>query len=289
LWTFQLDAQPAAEAAALVREVEALGYGAVWIPEGLGSKEAMSHAGLLLAGSERIVVATGIASIWARDAMAMSNGSRALAEAYPNRFVLGMGVSHEVRATARGHLYERPLSKMRAYLDAMDEAAHSPATPEPAPRLLAALGPKMLTLAGERAQGAHPYFVPVAHTREARERLGPDAFLAPEQLVVLHRDAGIAREIGRTFMSHYLSLPNYANNLKRFGWTHQDMEPPYPDAFVDAMVAWGDERAIAARVAEHHDAGADHVSIQVLRRNPSEFPLEELGLLAPVLLERLAR
>ncbi len=281
-WTFQLDGLPAARSQELVTEVEELGFGAVWIPEGFGSKEAFAHAGLLLAGSRSIVVATGIASIWARDPMAMSNGSRALAEAYPGRFLLGIGASHQVRAEGRGHVWGKPYSKKKAYLDAMDRAPHPDVTPE-CPRVLAALGPKMLELARDRAWGAHPYFVPVEHTALARDILGPDRFLAPEQLVVLETDAAKARDIGREFMSHYLSLPNYANNLKRFGWSEGDMTPPYPDVFVDALVAWGDVDAIRQRVHEHHDAGADHVALQILREDASEFPIEEFRELAPAL------
>jgi probable F420-dependent oxidoreductase len=282
-WSFQLDGLSASRAQEAVAEVEELGFGAVWIPEGFGSKEAFSHAATLLAGTRRIVIATGIASVWARDPMAMASGSKVLADAYPGRFLLGIGVSHEVRASGRGHVYpEHPLDKMRAYLEAMDTLP-SPALPL-APRVLAALGPKMLAVSAEAAMGAHPYFVPVEHTARAREVLGPDAFLAPEQLVVLERDADTARAIGREFMSHYLGLPNYANNLKRFGWTDEDMAEPYPDRFVDAVTAWGDEEAVRARVQEHLDAGADHVALQVLRADASEFPMAELRELAPALM-----
>jgi probable F420-dependent oxidoreductase len=142
----------------------------------------------------------------------------------------------------------------------------------------------MLGLSAQMAMGAHPYFVPVEHTAEAREILGPDKFLAPEQLVVLETDPDKARAIGREFMSHYLGLPNYANNLMRFGFTDTDMKAPYPDRFVNAVTAWGDVDAIRGRVQEHFDAGADHVSLQVLRADAGEFPTEELRELAPALL-----
>jgi probable F420-dependent oxidoreductase len=284
LWTFQLDPQPAGLERELVAEVESLGFGAVWIPEGFGSKEAFAHAGLLLAATNRIAVATGIASLWARDPMAMSNGAAALAEAYPDRFLCGIGVSHAVRAEGRGHRYsDKPIEKMSAYLDAMDEAPRPAATPE-APRVLAALGPRMLELARDRASGAHPYFVPVKHTLRAREVLGPDRFLAPEQLVVLETDPARARAIGREFISHYVSLPNYANNWRRLGWTEKDLAEPFSDRFVDAAVAWGSVDAIRERVREHLDAGADHVALQVLREDSSAFPLEELRELAPAVL-----
>lgn len=282
-WTFQLDQEPATRARELVHEVEELGFKAVWIPEGFGSKEAFAHSSILLSGSERIVVATGIANIWARDPMAMSNGSKSIADAWPGRFVLGIGISHEVRASDRGHTYpEHPLAKMKGYLEAMDTLP-GPDLPA-APRLLAALGPKMIELSAEMAMGAHPYFVPVEHTAEAREILGPEKFLAPEQLVVLETDPDKARAVGREFMSHYLGLPNYANNLKRFGFTDEDMKEPYPDRFVDAVTAWGDVEDIRRRVQAHLDAGADHVSLQVLRADAGEFPIEELRELAPALM-----
>ncbi|MEX0834335.1 MAG: LLM class F420-dependent oxidoreductase [Actinomycetota bacterium] len=283
VWSFQLDEQPAKREQELVSSVEELGYGAVWIPEGFGSKEAFAHAGILLAGTARIVVATGIASIWARDPMAMSNGSRALAEAYPGRFLLGIGVSHHVRAHGRGHIWDsKPYTKMKRYLEQMDELPAPSVTP-PAPRVLAALRPRMLGLARERAWGAHPYFVPVEHTREAREILGPDRFLAPEQLAVLDTNADKARAIGRDFISHYITLPHYRNNIRRLGWTEEDTEAPYSDAFVDAMVAWGDAGAIRTRVHEHYEAGADHVALQVLGEDAAEFPLSQLRELAGVL------
>lgn len=282
VWTFDLDSLPASAAQDAVAEMEALGYGAVWIPEGFGSKEAFSHAATLLAGTRSMVIATGIANVWARDPMAMVNGGKVLAQAHPERFLLGIGVSHAVRAEARGHVYGKPLTKMRAYLDAMD-AAPGPAF-EPAPRVLAALGPKMLALAAERAMGAHPYFVPVEHTVEARAAIGPDGFLAPEQLVVLTDDAVQARAIGREFMSHYLALPNYANNLRRFGWGEDDLADP-SDAFVDALVAWGGVEAICDRIREHLDAGADHVCLQVVRADDA-LPLGELRELAPAIRER---
>lgn len=284
IWTFQLDDLPASAARDAVAELEEQGFGSVWIPEGFGSKELFSHAATLLAGTKRIVVASGIANVWARDPMAMASGGKVLAEAYPERFLLGIGVSHAVRAQARGHVYGKPLTKMRAYLDEMDAAA-GPEFP-PAPRVLAALGPKMLELAAERSMGAHPYFVPVSHTVEARGVLGPDRFLAPEQLVVLTTDAAAARAAGREFMSHYLALPNYANNLRRLGWGEDDITSP-SDAFVDALVAWGDVDAVCARIQEHLDAGADHVCLQVVRPDDA-YPAEELRELAPAIRERFA-
>ena len=223
IWTFALDLQPAAKAQEAAAEIEALGYGAIWIPEALG-REAFTNSALLLAGTRRIAVATGIANIWARDAMAMAAAQKTLAEAYPDRFLLGIGVSHAPLVGMRGHDYDKPLSAMRRYLDAMDSApfmAAGPATPPK--RVIAALAPKMLQLAAERAWGSHPYFVPPEHTAYARKILGKGPLLAPEQAAVLETDPTKAREIARTHMSTYLGLPNYVNNLKRLGFTDDDI------------------------------------------------------------------
>lgn len=284
IWTFALDLQPAAQAQAAAAEIEALGYGAIWIPEALG-REAFTNAALLLAGTRRIAVATGIASIWARDAMAMAAAQKTLAEAYPNRFLLGIGVSHAPMVGMRGHQYDKPLSAMRAYLDAMDAApflAHAPA--DPPPRVLAALAPKMLRLAAERAAGSHPYFVPPEHTVFARQAMGPGPLLAPEQAVVLETDPATARAVARAHMSVYLGLPNYVNNLKRLGFAAADIANGGSDRLVDAIVAWGDVDAIVRRVSAHRDAGADHVGVQVLDPDPRVLPMRQWRALAPALL-----
>lgn len=273
IWTGTLDGQPIARAQEAVAELETLGYGAVWIPEAVG-REALAHATLLLAGGEGIVVATGIANLWARDAMAMAAGHKTITSAYPDRFLLGIGVSHGPAVERlRGHQYERPLSTMRAYLDAMDAAVYLAAPPPVAPvRVLAALGPRMLALAAERAAGAHPYFVPVEHTAVAREALGSGPFLAPEQAVVLETDPERARSIARAHMSIYLGLPNYTNNLRRLGFGDDDLTGGGSDRLVDAIVGWGDVDAISSRVQDHLDAGADHVCIQALEDDPQALP-----------------
>jgi probable F420-dependent oxidoreductase len=285
IWTFYFERQPADRVRAAAAEIEALGYGALWIPEAMG-REAFTHAGLLLAATQRLVVATGIANIWARDPMATAAAQKTLAEAYPDRFLLGLGVSHAPLVEGvRGHRYERPLAAMRAYLDAMDGAPYLPPPPSPPPpRVLAALAPKMLALAAERAWGSHPYFVPVEHTRQAREILGTGPLLAPEQAVILERDAGRARAIARTHMATYLGLPNYANNLRRLGFGDTDLASGGSDRLVDAIVAWGDVDTIVARVRAHRAAGADHVCVQVLHEAEHELPLREWRELAPVLL-----
>jgi probable F420-dependent oxidoreductase len=284
IWSF-LDVQPAARVREAVAEVDRLGFGAIWIPEAMG-REIFTNAAIVLAATRRIVVATGIANIWARDAMAMAAGQRTLAEAYPDRFLLGLGVSHApLVESLRGHRYERPLERMRAYLDAMD-AAPFMAAPPPAPpeRVLAALHPRMLALAAERAAGSHPYFVPPEHTARARAALGPGKLLAPEQAVVLETRADKARAIARTHMAPYLGLPNYVRNLKTLGFDDADIGGGGSDRLVDAIVAWGDVDAIAARVRAHHDAGADHVCLQVLDADPQALPLRQWRELAAALL-----
>jgi probable F420-dependent oxidoreductase len=272
VWSWALQRLPASDEGAAARELEALGYPAVWIPETLGNKELLSHAAILLAGSSRIIVASGIANVHARDPMAMANGARALGEAYPGRFVLGVGVSHAPSVAVRGGTYGRPLETMRAYLDAMDAAQYGgPAPHPPVPLVLAALGPRMLELAAERADGAHPYFVPVEHTPFARRHLGPDPCLVVEQTAVLTTDATEGRRIARAFARNYVALPNYANNLRRLGWGDDDLAGDASDRLIDAVIACGDVDAIVRRVRAHLDAGADNVCVQ-LRGEASADP-----------------
>jgi probable F420-dependent oxidoreductase len=284
-WTFDLERLSAAAARDYVRELEGLGIRALWIPESLGSKEIFAHAGLLLAASERLILASGIANMWARDATAMANGQRTLAEAYPGRFLLGIGVSHAPTVKLRGASYDKPVERMTRYLEAMDKAPFTGAAPaEPPGRVLAALGPRMLRLASERSLGAHPYFVPVEHTTLARRELGAGPLLAVEQAAVLSQDPTVARATARKHMKRYLALENYANNLKRIGWSEADLANDGSDALVDAIVAWGDAEAIRARVETHLANGADHVSIQALRADLAAHPLTEWRALAPALL-----
>jgi len=285
IWSMQLGRMPAAAVRQTVAEIEALGFRAVWYPETL-AKETMSQAALLLAAGSEGVVASGVANIWARDPVAMMNGARTLAEAYPGRFLLGIGVGHAVTAARRGNVYRRPLAAMEAYLTAMAEAPYlGPPPAEAPPVVLAALGPRMLQLAGARARGAHSYFVPVEHTALARSILGPGPLLAPEQAVVLADDAAEARAIARNHTRVYLGLSSYPANLRRLGWSEADVAGDGSDALVDAVVAWGGVPAIQARVAAHLAAGADHVSVQVLNGPPDRFPMAELRRLAPALLE----
>ena len=264
IWSFALQRLAARDEIDAARQFEALRFPTLWIPESLGSKDVMAHAALLLGGTDNITLATGIANIHARDPMSMANGARALGEAYPGRFVLGIGVSHAPSVQMRGGDYGNPLAQMRAYLDAMDAAQYAaPAPDPPVPFVLAALGPKMLELAAERADGAHPYFVPVEHTPIARRHLGPDACLATEVTAVLTSDRSAGLDIARAFARHYLALPNYANNLRRLGWADADIENDGSDRLLESVVTIGDVDAIVQRVNAHLDAGADHVCVQI--------------------------
>jgi probable F420-dependent oxidoreductase len=271
IWTFHLDGVPSAQAVEYVDELDELGFGAVWVPEAVG-REAFTNSALLLRGGDDIVVATGIASIWGRDAMAAGAAHRTVTEAYPDRFLLGLGVSHQPMVEGlRGHDYSKPFSAMSAYLDSMDSTIFMAAEPTTEPqRVLAALGPKMLGLARDHAAGAHPYFVPPEHTAFARETLGEGPLLAVEQAVVLETDPSRAREIARSHTRIYTGLPNYANNLKRLdpSLTDDDFAEAGSDRLVDTIVAWGDMDTVLERVRAHHDAGADHVCIQVVAEDP---------------------
>lgn len=284
-WSFDAERMSAEDARAYAREMESLGVPSLWLPESLGSKEIFAHSSLFLAATSRLVIATGIANIWARDPVAMANGQRAISEAYPGRFLLGLGVSHApvIPMRGQGMRYERPIEHMREYLDAMDKAPYT-GKPAETGRVLAALGPRMLRLSAERALGAHPYFVPVEHTTIARKELGPDALLAVEQAAVLATDPAVARATARRHMKRYLELDNYANNLRRLGWKDTDIANGGSDALVDAVVAWGDAAAIRRRVDEHHRRGADHVCIQVIRGDIAAPAALEWRTLAPVLL-----
>lgn len=283
VWLSSLSATPAARVRKAAAEIEELGYATLWVGETPAGREAFTHSALLLSATRRLRVATGIANIYGRDAVAAANGAATLAEAWDRRFVLGLGVSHKPLVAGRGHDYSAPLSYMRSYLDAMDQTSFGAPLAETPPRLLAALRRGMLELAAERAQGAHPYFVPPEHTARAREILGPAPVLAPEQAVVVETDAGRAREIAREYARVYLALPNYTNNLRELGFSDDDFAGGGSDRLIDAIVVWGEPEAIAERVRAHHDAGADHVCVQPLA-DSVDTQIEHLRLLAPALL-----
>jgi len=260
-----LDSVTAARSLEIAKRVEARGYSALWIPESRG-RNVLVNSAWLLAGTQKLIVAPGIANIYARDAMAMAAGQRGLNEQSGGRFLLGLGVSHvPTVSTLRGHVYGKPVATMRAYLEAMRAAPYiAPPPPEPPLTILAALGPRMLALSAEHADGAHPYNVPPEHTAEARRILGPHKLLCPEQMVVLEKNPSEARRIGRAALERYMKLDNYVNNWRRVGFTDDDFAGGGSDRFIDAIIAWGDEKALRARVDAHFAAGADHVCIQPL-------------------------
>jgi probable F420-dependent oxidoreductase len=289
VWSGAYAVAPAAEARRAAQETERLGYDTLWFSEGLGTRESFTNAAVLLGATGRIRIASGIANIWGRDAVNAANAARVLADAFDDRFLLGLGVSHPRQVDPRGHRYEKPVARMSAFLDAMDDDpfvspdGEAVARP-PVPRVLAALRPPMLRLAAEKALGAISYLVPAEHTRRAREILGPDALLVAEQKVVLTADPAEARARAHAAIAWYLDTPNYVDNLRWLGFTDADFEHGGSDALVDALIAAGDEEAIRARVQEHLDAGATQVAIHALE-DGDPFGLETLRRLAPVLLE----
>ena len=277
-----LAGQPAAVEREVVAEMERLGYGTLWYGEAIG-REAFAHGAILLSATSRLVVASGIANIWARDPQAMATGARALAEAWPDWYILGLGVSHAPMVERRGHRYERPVAGMRAYLDAMAQATWlGPDAPMP-PIVLAALGPRMVALAGERTAGDYTYFTTVEHVREVRAAMGPTAFLATDLPVVLADSRSAARSIGDRHTKLYLSTANYRNNLLRLGWPEEELEPPGSDRLFDAVVAWGRIDRVRERVEALFSAGADQVVLNLVTADPA-IPyvneLQELSVLA---------
>ena len=257
----------------LARRSEDLGYSALWYPEALGY-ECFALASYLQTHSTKLIIGSGIANIYARDPTATKQGQHTLAKFSDGRFLLGLGVSHTLLVEdMRGHQYRRPVTTMRAYLDAMDKAAaNAPVLAEPSPVVLAALGPRMTALAGERTAGAFPYNVTPEHTASARALLGPDKWLVVEQKVLLVSDPGKARDVARQTMAFYLQLSNYRENWKRLGFSDDDLAGGGSDRFLDAMVAWGSEQAIRQRLQAHFDAGANHVCMQPLHPEGQPVP-----------------
>ncbi len=284
VWSGALDSLPVAQAQEAVAELDELGFGALWFGEAYG-REAFTAASLYLAATRRLVVATGIASIYGRDAVAASSAAKTLSAAYEGRFLLGLGVSHApLVERMRGHSYGKPVQAMREYLEAMDAAPCFAAEGgSPAPRVLAALGPKMLELSRDRAQGAHPYLVTPEHTASARAVLGEGPVLAVEQAVVLSGDDDVFRRRAHAHLEIYTGLPNYRNNWFRLGFTEDDAVRGGSTRLQDALVARGPE-ALAARVQEHLDAGATHVCVQVLADDAFTVPREDWRVLAAALL-----
>lgn len=263
----------------LAQRSEQLGYTTLWYPEVLGF-ESFALGSFLLAHTDNLIIASGIANIYARDATTTKLGQHTLAKLSGGRFLLGLGVSHvPLVEDARGHQYRRPVAMMQAYLDAMDKAgAIAPWLDEPPPTVLAALGPRMTSLAGARTAGAFPYNVTPEHTERARAIVGPQKWLCVEQKVLLVTDPGKAREVARQAMAFYLPLANYRANWGRLGFSEDDLAGGGSDRFLDAMVAWGDETAIRRRIEAHFDAGASHVCVQPL--HPDGQPLPDFNALS---------
>lgn len=280
VWTWT-DGLTSSELAEFARQLEEWNYSALWFPEARG-REAFSQASWLLSSTRRLVIATGIANIYARDAQASAAAHQTLNEQSGGRFLLGLGVSHRpLVEKLRGHDYSKPLTYMREYLEKMKQAAYDAPKPERAGEIvIAALGNKMLELAASHCDGAHPYNVTPEHTERARKILGSGKSLYVEQKILLESDAGRARELARQALKPYLKLPNYRNNLLTLGFDEDDLDSG-SDRLMDAMVAWGDERALRRRIHEHWEAGADHVCIQPVSADgkPERKVLE---LLAPV-------
>ncbi len=273
LWFF-LETMPSAEAADFVQTAERLGYPALWIPEAVG-REAFAQSGFLLARSEKIVIATGVANIWARDPMTTAAAQKTLAEQSGGRFLLGIGVSHAPLVEGlRGHAYQRPVATMRTYLDRMQLAPFLAAGPaEAPPTVIGAIRPKMIALSAERTQGTHTYFVPPQHTARTRAAMGPDKWICVAQATVLETDPQRARAAARQYMQTYVpALANYTENLRELGFGDADFADGCSDRLVDAIVAWGDEKRIATRFQEHFDAGATHVCFLPLRADGVPLP-----------------
>ncbi|TCM20492.1 putative F420-dependent oxidoreductase [Novosphingobium sp. PhB165] len=254
VWSLELRFGDRGTASAAAAELEALGYSALWVPGGIGG-DITGDIDHLLDATSRATIATGILNIWKHDPVEIADWWKALPEDRRARVLLGLGVSH---AHIVGEAYAKPLAVMRDYLDRLDHAGLPPEA-----RCLAALGPKMLELAGARTRGVHPYLVTPAHTAIAREAVGPDRLVAPEQGVILETDPERARAIGRAALANYQSYPNYQNNWRRLGFTDAEIASA-SDRLIDTLFAWGDAEAIAARVNEHFTAGADHVCIQAI-------------------------
>ncbi|AGL13586.1 LLM class F420-dependent oxidoreductase [Actinoplanes sp. N902-109] len=252
-----------AEVAAAAAEIEQLGFGSLWIGGSPADDLALPEA--ILAATSRLIVGTSIVDIWRSDPAVLQASFTRIDDACPGRFVLGLGMGHAPATEATGQRYVRPLTKLRGFLGQL------PSVPEEK-RMLAALGPKALGLAAEASAGALPYLVPPEHTADARRILGPDRLLVPEHKIILSDDADTARATGRKAIAHYLALPNYTNNLRRYGMTDEDFAGEGSDRWVDTLVAWGDDATVKSRVLEHFEAGADAVALQVLGTSPLPMP-----------------
>ena len=278
VWTFDFEFQTAAQMRASIQELEEQGWGAFWIPELFG-RDALTHAGFLLACTEQMKIINGIARIWSRETRWTNGASLLLADAYPNRHVLGLGVSGAQPAATK------PLAAMKAYLDEIDAlASPNPAPQAPVRRILAAYGPKMLELARDRSSGAHTYKVNVAHTREARQILGPGAFLGVEHAVLFESTPDKARATAREHLHTYLNSPYNVAKFRRLGYSDEDIADRGSDRLVDDLVFWGDLDTIVTKLHDHVEAGADHVGVQVIGIKPGESAMPYWRMLGEALL-----
>jgi probable F420-dependent oxidoreductase len=275
IWSISFRGKGASAIAEAAAYLEDLGFRAVWIPGARGG-DIFGDVGAALGATTDLVVATGIVNIWMHDAAEVAAAHRSLTESSGHRFLLGLGVSHaRTIESLTDRRYERPLELMGGYLDQLDSVPRTE-------RVLAALGPRMLELARDRTAGAHPYLTAPEHTAFARGVLGPGPLLAPDLKVILSTDPGVARARARATFEGYLRLSNYVNNLLRMGFTEADLADGGSDRLIDRVIAWGDEAAIAARIREHLDAGADHVCVQILSEERNAFPWEEWRTIAGV-------
>jgi len=281
IWSGGLRYGDLATAATMATELESLGYSALWLPDVGG--DLFGALANVLGATSTTTVATGILNVWMHTPEETAAQHVALTAAHGDRFLCGIGISHRpfVDMVNAPGTYQNPVATMAEFLDGLDVAEVPLASND---RLLAALGPKMLELARTRTAGTHPYLVTPELTAKARAGVDPDGLVASEQGVVLDTNPTSARATARLHLKTYLGLPNYSNNWKRQGFTDEDLADGGSDRLVDALVVWGDEATIAARVQEHRDAGADHVCIQALTDNPAAFPIEQWRALAPALI-----
>lgn len=272
------------DAQQVARDIEQLGYGSLFLPEVIG-KECLTQSAAFLAATQRLVIGTGIANIHVRVPSAAETGARTLTALYPGRFVLGLGVSHAPLVEhGFGGVYDKPLATMRTYLQRMAAVAPQiePGVGRP-PRLLAALGPKMIELSGQLADGAHPYLVTPEHSRVTRDILGPGKWVVSEQAVAITGDQAVQLAHAHSHLEVYSGLPNYRNSWLRQGFDESDLVRGGSDRLARGLVAMGTVDQAAAVVRAHLDAGADHVVVQVLEGNPTADPRPALGILAEAL------
>jgi probable F420-dependent oxidoreductase len=287
IWLYGGSTTPIAVLREQLARIDRIGYRSVWFGETVGMRDVFARSGVFLAATEKLTIGTGIANVWARHPATMQAGGRTLAEAYPGRFTLGIGIGHAFQAERVGESFAKPLTHLRNYLSEMDAEASANPPDQPFPRVLAAIGPKMLELSRDRADGAHPFFAPLEHTAFAREILGRDKLLIPHQGVLLESDPERARAISRESVRMILTqgAPAYRAAWERFGYGG-DMAD-ITDRIVDAAIAWGDEEAVFKRVRAQFDAGADQVLVSPTGPDLPSV-VDQLERLAPALLEATA-